>query len=82
MENTIIKVENVSKEYRLGAIGGTTLRDDLQRLGAKLRGKTAYEAAKIAADYVVEGILESQKDPSHTYGARFEPVLGKLIEMI
>ena len=39
MENTIIKVENVSKEYRLGAIGGTTLRDDLQRLGAKLRGK-------------------------------------------
>jgi ABC-type polysaccharide/polyol phosphate transport system ATPase subunit len=39
MENTIIKVEHVSKEYRLGAIGGTTLRDDLQRLGAKLRKK-------------------------------------------
>ena len=39
MSRTIIKVENVSKEYRLGAIGGTTLRDDLQRLGAKLRGK-------------------------------------------
>ena len=39
MSETIIKVEHVSKEYRLGAIGGTTLRDDLQRLGAKLRGK-------------------------------------------
>ena len=39
MNRTIIKVEHVSKEYRLGAIGGTTLRDDLQRLGAKLRGK-------------------------------------------
>ena len=39
MDRTIIKVEHVSKEYRLGAIGGTTLRDDLQRLGAKLRGK-------------------------------------------
>lgn len=39
MNKTIIKVENVSKEYRLGAIGGTTLRDDLQRLAAKLRGK-------------------------------------------
>ena len=48
-------------------------------VGAKLRGKSAYDAAKIAADYVVECILESWKDPDHTYGARFEPVLGKLI---
>ncbi len=39
MSETIIKIEHVSKEYRLGAIGGTTLRDDLQRLGAKLRHK-------------------------------------------
>ncbi len=39
MSNTIIKVDHVYKEYRLGAIGGTTLRDDLQRLGAKLLRK-------------------------------------------
>lgn len=39
MSDTAIKIEHVSKEYRLGAIGGTTLRDDLQRLGAKLRKK-------------------------------------------
>ena len=51
-------------------------------VGAKLRGKTAFEAAKIAADYVVACILESRKDPEHTYGARFEPVLAKLIEML
>ena len=51
-------------------------------VGAKLRGKTAYEAAAIAADYVVDCILESRKDPDHTYGARFEPVLGKLIEKL
>ena len=51
-------------------------------VGAKLRGKTAFEAAKIAADYVVECILESKNDPNHTYGARFEPVLGKLIQML
>lgn len=51
-------------------------------VGAKLRGKTAFEAAKIAADYVVECILESKNDPDHTYGARFEPVLGKLINML
>ena len=51
-------------------------------VGAKLRGKTAFEAATIAANYVVECILESKKDPDHTYGARFEPVLGKLIAML
>ena len=51
-------------------------------VGAKLRGKTAFEAAAIAADYVVACILESQKDPNHTYGARFEPVLGKLMEKL
>ncbi len=51
-------------------------------VGAKLRGKTGFEAASVAADYVVECILESQKDPDHTYGARFEPVLGKLMEKL
>ena len=39
MSEVAVKIENVSKEYRLGAIGGTTLRDDLQRLGAKLLKK-------------------------------------------
>ena len=39
MSDLAIRAEHVSKEYRLGAIGGTTLREDLQRLGAKLRGK-------------------------------------------
>ena len=35
MSDLMIKVENVTKEYRLGAIGGTTLREELQRLRAK-----------------------------------------------
>ena len=51
-------------------------------IGAKLRGKTAFEAAKIASNYVCECIMESKNDPDHTYGARFEPVLGKLIQML
>ena len=33
----MLKVEQVSKEYRLGQIGGTTLKEELQRLGARLR---------------------------------------------
>ena len=36
----MIKVDNVSKVYRLGAIGGTTLRDELKRKAARLRGKS------------------------------------------
>ena len=39
MSDTIIKIEHVSKEYRLGAIGGGTLRGDLQSFFARLRGK-------------------------------------------
>jgi ABC-type polysaccharide/polyol phosphate transport system ATPase subunit len=35
----MIKVDNVTKEYRLGAIGGATLRSDLQSWMARVRGK-------------------------------------------
>lgn len=37
--NEIIKIDNVVKEYRLGAIGGGTLKNDLQTFFAKLRHK-------------------------------------------
>ena len=37
MSDTVISVENVSKAYRLGQIGGGTLREDLARWWAKLR---------------------------------------------
>ena len=39
MSETAIKFEHISKEYRLGAIGGGTLRGDLQSWWAKVRGK-------------------------------------------
>ena len=39
MNQTAIKIENVSKEYRLGAIGGGTLKGDLQSFWAKIRHK-------------------------------------------
>ncbi|NLB35697.1 MAG: ABC transporter ATP-binding protein [Clostridiales bacterium] len=39
MSNKVIKVENVTKQYRLGAIGGGTLRGDLQSFSARIRGK-------------------------------------------
>ena len=39
MEELMIKVHNVSKQYRLGQIGGTTLREELQRKAAKIMKK-------------------------------------------
>lgn len=51
-------------------------------VGALVRGKTAFEAAKIAADYTVECIKETAKQDNHWYGAAFEPVLIKLIEAL
>ncbi len=50
--------------------------------GSLMRGKTAPEAAKIAADYVLECIVETQNHKDHWYGAAFEPVLCKLIEAL
>lgn len=39
MSDVVIKVENLSKRYRLGLIGRTALHEDLSRWWARLRGK-------------------------------------------
>ena len=39
MNEQAIRIENVSKEYRLGAIGGGTLQNDLQSWWARVRHK-------------------------------------------
>jgi lipopolysaccharide transport system ATP-binding protein len=41
MSSSVIRVEQVSKAYRLGAIGSSTLREDLSRHWARLRGKSS-----------------------------------------
>ncbi len=51
-------------------------------VGALVRGKTAFEAAKIAADYTLACIDETAKLDNHWYGAAFEPVLSNLIEAV
>ena len=50
--------------------------------GASLSGKTLQEACKIAADFVLACMENTQDDPDHWYGVKFEPMLGKLIEAI
>ena len=51
-------------------------------VGALARGKSANEAARIAADYAVECIKETAKLDNHWYGAAFELAVPKLIELL
>lgn len=51
-------------------------------VGAMMYGKSAYESAKIAADYTVDCIVATSEEENHWYGAKFEPVLGKLIQYL
>ena len=51
-------------------------------VGALMRGKSANEAARIAAEYAMECIKETAKLDNHWYGAAFELALSKLIEML
>ncbi len=56
MSDTAIRIENLKKQYRLGAIGGGTLRGDLQSWWARKRGKEDPNL-KIGQDYDNEGEL-------------------------
>lgn len=50
--------------------------------GGLMRGKSALQAAQIAADFVCACIQNSLDDPHHWYGAKFEPMLPILIKAL
>lgn len=50
MSDTAIKIENLKKQYKLGAIGGQTLNAELQSWWARKRGKEDPNL-KIGQDY-------------------------------
>jgi len=47
-------------------------------VGLYMNGKSACDAARLAADYTVACIENTQDDASHWYGVKFEPLLGQL----
>ena len=51
-------------------------------VGALMKGKGVYDSARIAADFALECIKETQKHEDHWYGSAFEPVLYKLVEVL
>lgn len=50
--------------------------------GALMNDKGVFEAAKIAADYTVKCIINTQGDADHWYGAKFETAIKDLIDML
>ena len=50
--------------------------------GALFRGKPIFEAAKLAADYTVLCIENTQGDPEHWYGVKFETALPQWIRAL
>ncbi len=51
-------------------------------VGALMNGMSAYDSAKLAADYTVRTIEVTQDDPTHWYGVKFEAVLPEFIRML
>jgi len=50
--------------------------------GALLRGKSEYDATKVAANYTLRCIENSAGDESHRYGAKFETAIPYLLEQL
>lgn len=50
--------------------------------GALMNDKDIFDAAKIAADYTVKCIINTQEDADHWYGAKFETALRDLMDML
>ena len=51
-------------------------------VGALLRGKSALDAATIAADFTLAGMKATVGDDTHWYGTKFEKVLPLLMEKL
>lgn len=76
MEEIMIKIENVEKEYRLGEIGVTTLKEELQRFWAKIR-KKEDPTRKIGAKNYNKGDKFKALD-----GVSFEVKKGEAVGLI
>lgn len=78
MSNTIIQVENIWKEYRLGVISHHTLSSDLQSWWAKVRGKEDPNSS-------VDGEVVKHGNTEHFWALRnvsFEVKQGETLGII
>ncbi len=59
MNEVMVKVENVSKQYKLGQIGGTTLKEEIQRFNARILNKEDPTKKIGAKDYKIGDIFDA-----------------------
>ena len=64
MSENMLKVSHVSKQYKLGQIGGTTLREEIQRWNAKRRHKEDPTKKIDTPDYEVGELFMALDDVS------------------
>lgn len=76
------KIEYYFNEYIPVQMHGTGDVFASAFVGSLALGKSDIEAAKIAADFVVDSIKATMGDDSHWYGVKFEKALPKLIKNI
>lgn len=50
--------------------------------GALLQGSSAFNAAVLASDFIVESLLQTADDPDHWYGVKFEKALPLLVRRL
>lgn len=62
MSEVMIRIDHISKQYRLGQIGGTTLRDELLRFNAKIHRREDPTKRIGARDYSKGEIFQALDD--------------------
>jgi len=58
MGNSVLSVRNVSKMYRLGSVGASTIKDDVKQKWNRLRGKP-FESVPLASENVRDQVSDN-----------------------
>ncbi len=64
MQQPIIEGENISKSYRLGQIGATKLKDEMQRFWARIRNRTHHDHSGTGLQHASNDLFWALEDVS------------------
>ncbi|MFO7870990.1 MAG: hypothetical protein R6V03_06110, partial [Kiritimatiellia bacterium] len=70
--DTVISVEHLSKRYRLGQIGATTLRESAERFWHRLRGRDPEECMGVVGERALTEAQRARRGDSTGRAGRTE----------